>query len=43
VLLEVPIAAIRGYLQRHERPAAIVDDLITKTYEAVVGRQKVSD
>jgi len=37
VLAEVPIAAVKGHLQRRERPPPLVDDLIAKTYRAIVG------
>lgn len=37
VLAEVPIAAVKGHLQRREQPPRIVDDLIAKTYRAIVG------
>ena len=37
VLLEVPTAAVREHLRRHEEPPPIVDELITKTYYAIVG------
>jgi AcrR family transcriptional regulator len=37
VLAEVPVAAVRQYLMRRERPPKIVDELITTTYHAVVG------
>ena len=36
VLAEVPLAAVKGHLQRRERPPPIVDELITKTYHAIV-------
>jgi AcrR family transcriptional regulator len=36
VLSEVPVAAVRQYLMRRERPPKIVDELITTTYRAVV-------
>jgi AcrR family transcriptional regulator len=36
VLAEAPIAAIKGHLQRRERPPRLVDDLIAKTYRAIV-------
>ena len=38
VLSEVPVAAVRQYLQRRERPPAIVDELIRTTYRAIVNR-----
>ena len=37
VLAEVPVAAVRQYLQRREPPPPIVDDLIRVTYRAIVG------
>ena len=37
VLAEVPVAAVKGYLERRQAPPALVDELITKTYRAVVG------
>jgi AcrR family transcriptional regulator len=36
VLAEVPVAAVRQYLMRRERPPKIVDELITTTYRAVI-------
>jgi AcrR family transcriptional regulator len=36
VLAEVPIAAIKGYLERREAPPPLVDELIEKTYRAIV-------
>jgi AcrR family transcriptional regulator len=36
VLAEVPIAAVKTHLERHEPPPMLVDELITKTYHAVV-------
>jgi AcrR family transcriptional regulator len=41
VLAEVPGAAIKGHLEQGEAPPPIVDELITKTYYAIVesGRQ----
>ena len=36
VLVEVPGAAIKGHLERREVPPSIVDELITKTYYAIV-------
>jgi AcrR family transcriptional regulator len=42
VLAEVPGAAIKGHLEQGEAPPPIVDELITKTYYAIVesGRQQ---
>jgi AcrR family transcriptional regulator len=37
VLAEVPIAAVKTHLQRREPPPPLVDELITKTYHAIVG------
>src|SRR5262244_2499134 len=37
VLAEVPIAAVKEHLRRRERPPPLVDELITKTYHAIVG------
>jgi AcrR family transcriptional regulator len=37
VLAEVPIAATKSHLQRRERPPRLVDELITRTYHAIVG------
>ena len=36
VLAEVPLAAVRPHLERREPPPALVDELITKTYYAIV-------
>jgi AcrR family transcriptional regulator len=36
VLAEVPGAAIKGHLERGEVPPPIVDELITKTYYAII-------
>ncbi len=36
VLAEVPIAAVRGHLQRREPPPPLVDELIATTFRAVV-------
>jgi AcrR family transcriptional regulator len=38
VLAEVPVAAVKGYLERREAPPPLVDELIEKTYRAIVGR-----
>jgi AcrR family transcriptional regulator len=38
VLAEVPIAAVKPHLQRRERPPRLVDELIMKTYRAIVTR-----
>jgi AcrR family transcriptional regulator len=37
VLAQVPIAAVKPHLQRRESPPPLVDELITKTYHAIVG------
>ena len=37
VLAEVPVAAVKRHLQRRERPPRLVDELIMKTYRAIVG------
>jgi AcrR family transcriptional regulator len=37
VLVEVPGAAVKPHLQRRERPPPLVDELISKTYRAIVG------
>jgi len=42
VLAEVPIAAVKYHLQRREPPPQLVDELITKTYHAIVGREGAS-
>jgi len=36
VLAEVPIAAVRQHLERREVPPPLVDELITRTYRAIV-------
>jgi AcrR family transcriptional regulator len=36
VLAEVPIAAVKPHLQRREPPPKLVDELISKTYRAIV-------
>jgi AcrR family transcriptional regulator len=38
VLGEVPIAAVRGHLERNEPPPPLVDELIATTFRSVVGR-----
>jgi hypothetical protein len=35
-LLEVPVAAVKGHLTRREAPPPLVDELITRTYRAIV-------
>ena len=37
MLAEVPIAAVKPHLQRRERPPPLVDELVAKTYRAIVG------
>jgi AcrR family transcriptional regulator len=36
ILCELPIAAVKGYLERRERPPALVDELISLSYHAIV-------
>lgn len=36
VLCELPIAAVKGYLERRERPPPLVDELISLSYHAIV-------
>ncbi len=36
VLCELPVAAVKGYLERRERPPALVDELISLSYHAIV-------
>ena len=36
VLLEAPVAAVKGHLARREAPPPLVDELITRTYRAIV-------
>jgi AcrR family transcriptional regulator len=36
LLCELPIAAVKGYLERRERPPALVDELISLSYHAIV-------
>jgi AcrR family transcriptional regulator len=43
VLAEVPIAAVKTHLQRREPPPPLVDELITKTYHAIVGGGDIGD
>jgi AcrR family transcriptional regulator len=40
VLAEVPIAAVKAHLERREPPPAQVDELITRTYYAIVDSGK---
>src|SRR5271166_558250 len=37
VLAEVPLAAVKPHLERREPPPRLVDELIAKTYRAIVG------
>ncbi len=37
VLAEAPLAAVKPHLQRREPPPPLVDELIAKTYHAIVG------
>jgi len=37
VLVEVPIAVVKPHLERREPPPRLVDELIAKTYYAIVG------
>src|ERR1700760_244149 len=39
VLAEVPIAAVKGYLERREAPPPLADELIERTYRAIVGKR----
>jgi len=41
VLAEVPIAAVRGHLERSEPPPPLVDELIATTYRAIVTGSRV--
>jgi AcrR family transcriptional regulator len=40
VLAEVPIAVVKPHLERREPPPPLVDELITRTYDAIVGSEK---
>lgn len=40
VLAEVPVAAVKEHIRRREPPPPLVDDLIAKTYHAIVGRSE---
>jgi AcrR family transcriptional regulator len=40
VLAEVPIAVVKAHLERREPPPPLVDELITKTYYAIVDGEK---
>jgi AcrR family transcriptional regulator len=37
VLAEAPLAVVKPHLERRERPPPLVDELISKTYRAIVG------
>jgi AcrR family transcriptional regulator len=39
VLAEVPIAAVKGYLERREPPPQLADELIERTYRAIVEKR----
>lgn len=39
VLAEVPIAAVKEHLRRGEPPPPLVDELIARTYHAIVGNE----
>ena len=41
VLAEVPIAAVKEHLRRGEPPPPVVDELIAKTYQAIVGSDRI--
>jgi hypothetical protein len=43
VLAEVPVAAIKTYLKQREPPPPLVDELISKTYHAIVDSRKSGD
>jgi AcrR family transcriptional regulator len=43
VLAEVPIAAVKAHLECREPPPALVDELITRTYHAIVNSEKGCD
>lgn len=38
VLAEVPVAAVKEHIRRRESPPPLVDELIARTYHAIVGR-----
>src|SRR5215469_4541647 len=42
VLAEVPIAAVKTHLERREPPPMLVDELITRTYHAIVDAEMPS-
>jgi AcrR family transcriptional regulator len=37
VLADVPLAAVKSHLQRREPPPPLVDELIARTYHAIIG------
>src|SRR5690348_6315583 len=39
VLAEVPVAAVKEHIRRRESPPPLVDELIARTYHAIVGPQ----
>ena len=43
VLAEVPLAAVKSHLERREPPPRLVDELIAKTYHAIVGGGSVDN
>jgi AcrR family transcriptional regulator len=43
VLADVPIAAVKAHLERREPPPPLVDELITRTYHAIVDAGVRSD
>lgn len=43
VLAEVPIAAVKGHLERREPPPLLADELIATTYRAIVDPLSVSN
>lgn len=43
VLTEVPIAAVKPHLERREPLPALVDELIAKTYRAIVGGERKTE
>jgi len=43
ILADVPLAAVKQHIRRREPPPRLVDDLITQTYRAVVGRGSRAD
>jgi hypothetical protein len=43
VLAEVPIAAVKSHLEQREPPPPLVDELITRTFYAIVGGDESGD